>query len=232
MKTIKFKNKKTLKLQIRNKMFVIVLLSILLIVFFLIKISRNISFNLHSYLQERINKENLIYLKTGFSYLKKEEVDLNNLITVTKNSKEEIVEVNFNMKECTLILSNIVGYVNDSISNYNYSGYRLDIPIGIISNNVLLRNIGPKIPIKVEVGDIAMGDISTEVKDFGINNALVEIRLSVTLNTSILYPFDTISTNSTYTGLISSKIITGKVPDFYNGTITSKSETISLPINE
>lgn len=192
----------------------------------------SISYNVKDYLLERVNKENMLLLKSSFSYLKQEDVSLDNLISVVKNTKEEIVEVNFDIKECTLILSHISGYINDSLTEYNTLGYRLDIPTGIVSNNFLLQNLGPKIPIKVEIGDVALGNVTTTVKEFGINNALIKINLRLTLNTSILYPFEALTKSTTYDTLIASKIITGHVPDFYNGAINSKSDTITLPLNE
>lgn len=216
----------------QKRLLLIVLLSIGFVIYMSYKIMTSISYNVKDYLLERVNKENMLLLKSSFSYLKQEDVSLDNLISVVKNTKEEIVEVNFDIKECTLILSHISGYINDSLTEYNTLGYRLDIPTGIVSNNFLLQNLGPKIPIKVEIGDVALGNVTTTVKEFGINNALIKINLRLTLNTSILYPFEALTKSTTYDTLIASKIITGHVPDFYNGAINSKSDTITLPLNE
>lgn len=233
MKRVMFKKSFTIKnVSKKNKVIIFLLFTVFLITFFTKKITSTISYNLTTYLQEKVKKENQIILKNSFSYLNKEEVNLDKLMTVIKNSKEEIIEVDFNIKECTAILTNISSYINDSLSDYNYFGYRLDIPAGIITNNFIFRNLGPKIPIKVEVADVALGNVSSQVKEFGINNALIEIHISITINTSILYPFDTISSSTKYETLIASKIITGEVPGFYNGSINSKTDTISLPLNE
>ena len=235
MKTVNFKNRKKIvvyKMEPKKKIFIIVLISVFLVFAMMSRLSNFVSYNLRDYLKEKVNKENLLLLKSSFSYLRSEEVDLNNLINVVKNSKEEIVEVGFNIKECTNILASITSNLNNSMTEFNYLGYKLDIPIGFISSNVLFRNLGPKIPIKVEVGDVALGNISTVVKEFGINSALIEIHVTVSITTSILYPFDTLNNTTSYDTLISSKIISGVVPDFYNGMINSKSDTISLPLNE
>lgn len=235
MKTVKFKNKKNIniyKINIKNKILLAILGSVFLVVLIISKLSNYISFNLRDYLEAKVNKENLLILKNSFSYLKREDVNLDDLITVVKNSKEEIVEVEFKLKESTMILSNIVGYMNENLAEYNYLGYKLDVPIGFVSNNVLLRNLGPKIPIKVELGDVALGNVETVIKEFGINNVLIELHLKVSINVSVLYPFDTFTTSSSYDTLIASKIVNGVVPDFYNGVINSKSDSINLPINE
>ena len=166
-----------------------------------------------------------------FSYLIKDEVNLDNLMTVIKNSKEEIIQIDFNVKECTVILSNITSYINSNLEDYNHIGYRLDVPITLINNTPLFRNIGPKIPIKIELGDIALGNVKTVVRQFGINNALLEVYLEVTINTQTLFPLEITENSTTYESLISSKMIAGVVPNFYNGQINSKSDIISLPLN-
>lgn len=93
-------------------------------------------------------------------------------------------------------------------------------------------NLGPKIPVKVEIGDTALGNVFTTVKDFGINNALLELYVQIDLSTMILYPFETLEETTTYKTLLSSKVISGVVPDFYNGVLNSQSETIDLPITK
>lgn len=229
MNKIKFKNWKSKT----KKRIIISFFASLLVTLFLVTIFvKNISSGLTEYIAKTVNKENTLILKEAFSHSQNSNIDIDNLIMVVKNSKEEITEVNFDMKSASELLSSITGYMNEHISDYNYLGYRIDVPIGILSKNPLLTNVGPKIPIKVELSDVALGNVKTVVKPFGINNALVEVYLDIILRSSILYPFEVIEENTSYSSLITSKIITGKVPDFFGGTINSKSDTINLPLTE
>lgn len=228
MKNIKFKNTNLFN---KYKLLFSIFLTIMLVLFFSHKINMMISTNVQDYLVAKVKKENLLLLKDAFSYLIKDEVNLDNLMTVIKNSKEEIIQIDFNVKECTVILSNITSYINSNLEDYNHIGYRLDVPITLINNTPLFRNIGPKIPIKIELGDIALGNVKTVVRQFGINNALLEVYLEVTINTQTLFPLEITENSTTYESLISSKMIAGVVPNFYNGQINSKSDIISLPLN-
>ena len=59
------------------------------------------------------------------------------------------------------------------------SGIIYQVPTGIIFNNGLLSNIGPKIPVKLSlIGDVTI-DIKTTIKDYGINNAVIQVSINV-----------------------------------------------------
>lgn len=229
MKTVKFKNLKSMR---KYQIIATIFISLLLVKVIFNKISYYISFNMQDYIKALVVKENNHILKDSFSAVSYDDIDLESLIKVVKNSKEEIVEVEFNYSECSKLLSDIIEHMNESLNSYNYLGYRLDIPLGYISNNPLVMNLGPKIPIKIELADIALGNVKTTVKEFGINSALVEVFLEIYLDTSILYPFKTYTENTTFTAVLSSKIISGVVPDFYSGVINSESDMFNLPLNE
>lgn len=207
-------------------------MSILLILLLFKNISQYINFNMRDYMHSQVKKENTLILKEAFLHERNTGDKIENMIKIVKNSKEEIVEVDFDIERCTEYLYNVINYMNDVFEDYNYRGYRLDLPLGYITKNPFLMNLGPKIPIKVEIGDTALGNVFTTVKDFGINNALLELYVQIDLSTMILYPFETLEEKTTYKTLLSSKVISGVVPDFYNGVINSESETIDLPITK
>lgn len=228
MKSVKFKNMNNKK---KNTITVVCIFSLLLLFILVTLMTKSVSSNLNDYLKLKVKKENTLLLKNAFVNLKNYDFDTNNFLKVITNSKEEIVEVEFNIKECTKLLSTITGYLNENLSEYNYLGYRLDIPIGFMSNNLFLKNLGPKIPIKVEIGDIALGNVLTNVKGFGINSALIEMYVKITLRTMIIYPFDALEYDSVYESLIASKVITGSVPSLYSGTLNNSTSNIDIPIN-
>ena len=52
----------------------------------------------------------------------------------------------------------------------------------------LLYNIGPKIPVKLSlIGDVSTG-FSTEVVEYGINNALLKLMIDIKVDTKIILP--------------------------------------------
>lgn len=187
---------------------------------------------MESYLISRVKRENKLLLKDAFSYLVREDVSIDSLLKVNKNSRDEIVDVAFDIKGATKILSLITGYINSNLESENFFGYRLDVPIGIVSGNPILMNLGPRFPIKVEIEDVAVGNVRTKIREFGINNALLEIYLEVSIDFQTIYPFATIEDKSSYEALIASSVIEGAVPDIFSGAINSKSEAINLPLNQ
>lgn len=229
MKKIKLKN---YRIKSRNKVILFVLLSLFLTFYIATFIINTVSSNIYEYTKAKVRKENLTIIKEAFYNTDYSKLDVDNLIDVIKNSKEEILEVNFHLDECSKILMDITEYINKYVENYNFKGYRLDIPLGYNSVSPLLINIGPKIPIKVELSDVALGNVRTNAKSFGINNALIEVYLDIYIKTTIIYPSEVIYDNTNFSSLVSSKIISGNVPSFYNGTFTSKSDMINLPLTE
>lgn len=217
---------------VKKRILATICLSILLSVLLSILFIRSLANELPSYISARVKKENTILLKEAFSFAQNSSVSIDDLITVVKNSKEEITEVDFDMQKSSQLLTNITSYLNESLSEYNYVGYRLDIPVGSIARNPIFVGLAPKIPVKVELSDVALGNVRTAIKPFGINSALVEVYLDIFLRSEIIYPFAVFSADSEYSSLIASKIISGSVPSLFGGAINSKSDTINLPLNE
>ncbi len=192
---------------------------------------KNLSKGLSDYIVGRVKKENTTILKEAFGAAGNTDVEVDELIRVIKNSKEEITEVEFDMKKSSELLSEVIFYLNESLSEYNYLGYRIDVPVGMFFQNPLFVNLGPRIPIKVELQDVALGNVRTAVKSFGINSALIEVYLDISIRALVLYPFAVFDTEQDYSSLVASKIISGTVPSLFGGAINSKSDEINLPLN-
>lgn len=152
----------------------------------------------------------------------------NNLYTLTKNSNNEIQMINYNSFEITKLINTITSNIENDLKNIelgktNYykeqanqeGGVIAIIPFGIIFNNSLLTNIGPKIKLKLNIlGDI-VSNIETEVKPYGINNAYIELRITLTVNARIILPF--VSEKVTISNVIplSINIVEGNIPEGY-----------------
>ena len=94
-------------------------------------------------------------------------------------------------------------------------GVIAEIPFFVIFGNSMLANIGPKIKLRLNIlGDIT-SNIETEVKPYGINNAYVEMRVSLTVTARIILPF--VSEKVVISNLIplSMNIVQGSVPNGY-----------------
>lgn len=150
-----------------------------------------------------------------------------NLYTITKNSNDEIQMINYNSFEITKLINTITSNIENSIKeielgNMDYykniskdGGVIAEIPFGVVFGSSLLNNVGPKIKLRLKIlGDI-VSNIETEVKPYGINNAYVELRITLTVNAKILLPF--VSKKVTVSNVIplSMNIVKGSIPQAY-----------------
>lgn len=178
-----------------------------------------------------------------------EELTVENLFLLTKNDNGEIISIDFNSVIVNKILSVTTNTVEvslryveqgrfeeleisdallvqyeDSFKNGNF----YEVPLGVIFNNSFLSNLGPKIPVKINlVGNIISG-IETKVTNYGINNAMIEVYVHLQVNIQVMLPFlsDTVQVDTLVP--IAMKLIQGSVPNYYGGNLSSP--LLSLPI--
>ncbi|MDG4657090.1 sporulation protein YunB [Ectobacillus antri] len=96
-------------------------------------------------------------------------------------------------------------------------GILFAVPLGQVTKNALLGNLGPKIPVTfTTIGDVKTS-IKREAKTYGINNALVEVVVEVEVSMQVIIPFETKETVVKTDIPIALSAIQGEVPDYYNG---------------
>lgn len=103
----------------------------------------------------------------------------------------------------------------------------VEIPLGQATRNTVLANLGPKIPVHFEIVGSLQSDVVHEVKEFGVNAALFEIYIPVTVNMQIVIPFSTTTTEISTKVFVDSRVIMGDVPEFFSDGKTDSS--ISIP---
>lgn len=94
-------------------------------------------------------------------------------------------------------------------------GVLINVPLAAAFNLSLFHDIGPKFPVTVKINGSAITDIVTEVKTYGINNALLEILLKVTVNMYVGLPFKSEEVTVTVSSPLVLKMITGDIPQYY-----------------
>lgn len=173
------------------------------------------------------------------------------LFYIVKNNNGEVQTIDFNpvvvnkfLRETTTIVSNNLKKIESGdISNISFlntedfnvknlkNGVISEIPMGIITNNVLLSNLGPKVPVKINLVGNVVSSIETSARNYGINNAIVEIYAKVEVTEEVIIPFQTDRIKVTNNIPIAIKIIQGRVPDYYSdGKLNGSSNILSLPI--
>ena len=126
------------------------------------------------------------------------------------------------------LLKDIQGYNNDDLKK----GIIYRIPSGLFLKDNIISNIGPKIPVKIDMKGSITTNIDTKLTNYGINNALIEIFINITLEEQILLPFTVKSITVENNIPIVLKMIEGSVPKYYSNGINQTSPIVSIPLEE
>lgn len=115
--------------------------------------------------------------------------------------------------------------LNGTRLTYLKNGIVCDIPIGVLFNNALIVNMTTSIPIKFSFIGTVSSNLVTNVKEYGFNNALIEVGVEVTIKEKITMPHSTKSIPITTKINITTQVVQGQVPLYYNGMFSNSSST-------
>jgi len=147
------------------------------------------------------------------------------IFIIEKDRNNEIKMITYDSFEATKLINEITGNIQNDLTElensdiYNDDKYVIaEIPIGVIFENSFLKNIGPKIKIRLEIIGDVVSELQTEVKPYGINNALVELNIFLEAHARVVLPF--VSKDIVVTNVIpiSIYIVNGNIPESYIST--------------
>lgn len=171
--------------------------------------------------------------------LKENYETIKNILEINKNNDGDIIDIDFNLSSLYDFLAYTTDKLKDDLynlevgkANMNYYNeylsnkkdyFVLMVPYGIISNNIYFSNLGPKIPVKVKfIGGILTG-VKTKVTEYGINNSLIEVYITVDISALVMTPVASKKNERSFEILVASKIIEGSIPDYYGGVLEKNS---------
>lgn len=214
-------------------------LAILMVSFFNNKISPKI----YDVLLMRIDKytNKLVMDVLDEDVFRQEE--LNDVLEIEKNSYDEVISVDFNMikaskiiregmKKIEIKLNNYEGYresegnLEGNIINFRENGAVVAVPIGIVSNNAYFSQLGPKIPILLNLMTDYYGTLDTKIRDYGINTILVEMYINITIKNGLIINLRDYNSVKNYSVLFLSKVVNGRIPDYFGGRIEKSSPLV------
>lgn len=181
-----------------------------------------------------VNKSMYAYIFNTFNKEVMTSVDVNDILYFTMNKDGDIIAVDYRFDKAYQVLSDSLNTLFINVNNMKmdsvyYDGHRkmFFVPLGIISNNVLLSNMGSKIPCKVVyLTDVQMG-FKTKVSNYGINNVLVELYVVIETKNNLINPIGTVEFGDKREVVVASKVIMGNVPGIYGGQIEKSSAIVS-----
>lgn len=241
LKLHKVKNKNTIKKNLLIVFFCLIIANIFLLNIYSNKVSKKASILASEQIDE------IIY--QFFNELITNDVinksSVKDILEINKNNKGEILSVNYDLEKTYTILTDVTKVLKDALINlesgkidvsmYNKylengkNGLILKVPLFLGSDNIFLNNIGPKIPIVVNFNETFLTNVKTKVTNYGFNNALLEVYITVEMQKLMITPLKKDNSKFHYNILVSSLVVNGSVPEFYGGTYESSSGILDIP---
>ena len=245
MAKIKLKKKYTLKrMKFGDKVVIMLLLLFVAIVLTFKYISTSVTPTLMNYAEVEARKFINIVINKSINESDIENID--SLVVINENNGViNTVDFNVNVvnnmlavigdkveKNLKLLeageLTGIPGYDDEDLKK----GIIYQLPSGLFLRDNIISNIGPKIPVKIDMRGSITSNVDTKLTNYGINNALVEISINIVLEEQILLPF-TVKTITVENSIpVVLKIIEGVVPKYYSNGINESSPIVSIPLEE
>ncbi|OES46536.1 sporulation protein YunB [Domibacillus iocasae] len=223
------------KLSIRHRLMMAFLLFIIGLIFIFWLINRNLQPVLLNYADAQTEKIASMVLQEAISKEITENLDIKDIMIT---DEREGGSTNFNtqvinkvLAEVTILaeenldraeagdlkeLEKMTGVDIDAKRTAQGDGIAYTIPLGQITNNALLGNIGPRIPIRFHaIGDVT-SNVKTKVEAFGINSAYVEVYVELEVNVQVIVPFASDMKVVKQTLPVAMGLVHGSVPNYYN----------------
>ena len=225
---------------------IILFIFIIGIIFALIIIkyfSNKIEPSLTKYVESETKRIITIIINNSIRTQISKQIDSNSILITEKDDDQNITTIDFDTQNVNKISSIITSTIEKNlklVENGNIDELNIDlnevsdidyqqlkdgivyyIPVGNINGSFLINNIYPEIPIKFTMSGDVVSNIESEIKEYGINNALIEVKAKVSVSMIISMPFVTKEISVQTSIPLIMKIIQGNIPDYYNGSIGS-----------
>ena len=238
----------------KKNIFIATLLLCVIITIIVLKIiSIRVSPILMNYAELETKKLSSIVINRAVNKQLANGMNIDEMFNIIKNDNGEIATIDFNPAIVNKVLNTTTNVVLINLKaieegNIDFielpdilisndkdklkNGIIYEIPLGTITNSGFLSNLWPKIPIKLNIIGSVESNVKTNIKEYGINNALVEIYIRISVTEQINVPFISKRVTVTSDIPVALKVIQGSVPKYYGGTLSKQSNIFSIPIEE
>ncbi len=251
MKKIKLRKKR--KFDKLNTIIIVIILLLLSIIMLLGYINSKLSPLLFDFAELQTEKLANLIINRAVNKQVANGIDINKLFSTIQNNNGEIQTIDFNPTIVNKVLNittnavyiglksveqgniDLIEMPDDIIVEYDKNklkkGIIFEIPLGAVSGNAFLSNLGPRIPVKLNLVGSVTSNINTRINQYGINNALVEVFVRIEVTEKINLPLSTKNMTVISDIPIAMKIIQGKIPEYYNNNgLNQNSPIFTLPI--
>ena len=183
---------------------------------------KNVSYYYLNYSEKKAKDIIDVAMGKGITTSSLKIINSKDLYRVTKNDKNEITMIDYDSYLVNLFLKDISNNISIALDEEE-KDIAFYVPMGTIFKNPLLNSKGPKLPVRIEMLGSVNTNIETKVKDYGINNSLIEMYIHVVVKEKVMLPVISSDIKIENNFPISYKIIAGKVPNYYGNGISKSS---------
>lgn len=229
-KKMRLKRNLLIKLTKKDTILIVAFLVLLIVSLIFKYINTEIVPPLEVYAENEVKKISSLIISDAVESISFSEEETMSFFNTLTNKSDEVISVDFNTAKINKSLVKLNKAVYKDLKSFENGRYKLEdteietedliykIPLGYITGNYTLSNIGPKVPLKAKVIGSVVSNIKTEVSSYGINNSLLKVYIDVTVNMRFMLPLiskDVLVNNSIPLVV---KIIQGKIPNVYGGS--------------
>ena len=215
-----------MKKVLKYKKILYVILIIIVFLYYLLFLGKLYLKRLDSFIS---HNNNLIINKEVANYIKDNNLgDIPSLYVIKYNEKGEIISSSLDSRKINEYIGKSIKKLSSSIDNKIYISYiekyfktlkinnrkYILVPFGIVTNNPFLYNFGPKIVLSYYLITSLLFNVEVNIKNYGLNNVIVETYLTVKIEQTILKPVVNKVTTYNNKFLLSTDIVYGKVSDY------------------
>ena len=192
----------------KNIIIFIITIIIYLTVFYIKQFSNETKNIISKYTKnESYNKMNQIIDKVVKEVLLKEKCD-----DIIQNNTTEL---NFDNDKINQIINKISKQLNIELKEKISKDEIYYLVYAPLSKYHIVSNLGPNIPYSVKTTGNIKTNYKTNVKEYGINNSLIEVKLLIEINFEVILPFLNEIYKLEKEIILDSKIIHGETPRYY-----------------
>ncbi len=251
MRRIKLKKRK--KFDKLNTIIIVIIFLFLSIIMALIYINSKVAPILLDFAELETSKLANLVINRAVTKQVANGIDIESLFSTIKNNDGEIQTIDFNPTIVNKVLNMTTNIVHTSLKAIEQGniemidipedilveydkdkmkkGLVFEVPLGVVTGNAFLSNLGPRIPVKLNLIGSVASNINTKISQYGINNALIEVFVKIEVTEKINLPLTSKDVTVSSDVPIAMKIIQGKIPSYYNQSgLNQNSPIVTLPI--
>ncbi|MCT6925150.1 MULTISPECIES: sporulation protein YunB [Bacillales] len=235
-----------------NLAFFVILTLIIVVILFLYWLNARLMPTYLQYAEVQTNKVASFVVNKAINARTSSVLDVNDIIENLPSGSSEMITTKFNTEIINRVRAETQALVKEylqqaengdlthlpNLENVEYDVGKMEagdgivffVPLGQAANLPLLGNLGPKIPIRFHIIGNVHSDVQSTIREFGINNAYVEVNIHLEVNVQIIVPFASKSSTVEQYIPVAIGLVQGSVPHIYTNGGEGVQPSLEVPV--